>query len=509
MSIVRRPPGGNSQDINSTHERGRHGTIGDAHKKGEFGTVIACHSDKYTMKVRTERGRILESVPRMRAGLGDVSQLPPGTEVLVSYDYGPPIIMGAIVSPASSDTTAIPYSTTAVEGLGGQGANRDQLHTSSVQRQAHEPTDLMPGDMGWVGRDGNTIAVLEGGTNVIKSSPLAQIRTYGLNDLVEIFSRNFRHVTDMGEFTVLNNDGKINMRFRGASDQMSEAGPDEENWTIHFDLGSEGDLFNLEFTTPQGNTLFKLHVDAEGGAEIFAVNGITTASGTSNGGGSVEEHTGNKTVRVAGSQVCETSGDESKKIEGAKVTTVSGGYTVNAGSDVSHIAGRDVVTAAARNMEIVATGGEGDNALTLVAIGGNLATYVGGGTSLDSAYRLQTEAGDIELKSQQGGAIRLVTEQGSMLSKSKKAVISTSGNDSVVLGGDSLVSHVVKYEQLRQHLVQLYNALDTHRHLHTGTALAASMYPVVGLGGPPAQPIGAPLISSMVNFKSNIVGVSG
>ena len=71
----------------------------------------------------------------------------------------------------------------------------------------------------------------------------------------------------MGITQVTNEEGRTNMSFRGGSDQSTETGSDEEKWGIRFDLGAKGDVFNFELTTPLGQVLFRIHVDADGACE--------------------------------------------------------------------------------------------------------------------------------------------------------------------------------------------------------------------------------------------------
>jgi hypothetical protein len=445
----------------------------------------------------------LQGVGRVRTNPNEVAPLAPGTEVLVSYEYGAPLIMGVINVPASdhADTTA--FNVTDVEGFGGSGGINQTTRTGvGNYRGAREPRDVMPGDWAQVGTEGNTIATLNGGVNVIRSSTLAQIRTHLINDLVEIFSRNYRHITDMGEFSVFNDDGRINMRFRGATDQRSEAGPDEENWTIRFDMGAEGDILNFELTTPQGNTLFRFHVDAEGRCEIYGVNGVDIGSGARAGGSHTEEHTGNSQRTVEGNRVTTTMGDETRNIEGNNTTEVSSDYVINAGNDHRTQTLRDYAVGCGRNMNVAV-----QDTLTYDIEEGGWTIDIGSITSTNAGYTLKTFGGPIKMESQLGGDIELSSLLGHIKTQSQDIKVVTALPDSVILGGEALVSHVVKWEELVAYLTALHTALDLHIHTEPGTSVAAGVLPVTGVSGPPAVPIGAPLAGTFVNFRSLKVGV--
>lgn len=497
-------------DPNSPLNDTRHGTIGDQHIRGEHATVINYQADTYTATLRTSRGRVLTNVPRMRSNPGDIVALEQGTEVLLNYDYGFPFILGVLASPTGIPSDVARHSVTDVEGFGGQGLNKKTSDSGGNYRLASEPDDIMPGDRVVMGTEGNHLGILTGGVNVLKSSALSQIRTHLINDLVEIFSRNYRHITDMGEFTIQNNDGRINMRFRGGSDQRTEAGPDEEKWTIKFDLGSEGDLFNLELSTPTGQTLFKFHVNSDGQCEIYGVNGVSINSGAANGGTSSEESTGNKRHKISGNVTTEIGGDSVATIEGNATTTVLNDQVTSAGNDIRSQALRDHATSAGRNVYVAVQGNPLGDAMVYDISAGNWVVKIGSATSLNplSGFDMTTFSGNMAFNSTAGGNFKVTSLLGNLEATIKKAIISTNAiPDSVILGGNVLASHIVKFEQLEQHLLQLYNLLDNHIHLETGTSSAAGI-PVVGTSGPPVVPFAPLLQPQTITFKSLTTGVT-
>jgi hypothetical protein len=495
--------------MNAPNRGNRHGGVGDRFRRGEFATVISYQADTYTANVRTENGRPLTGVPRLRTSPGDVTALEPGTEVLITHEYGEPLILG-IVSIPGKTVSAARFSATDVQGFGGQGLNKSQTLTEGNYRQPAEPDDIAPGDWAHVGSDGNLVAVLGGGVNVLKSSALAQIRTHLINDLVEVISRNYRHVSDMGEFTIQNNDGRINMRFRGGTDQRSEAGPDEENWTVKFDLGSEGDMLNLELCTPLGQTLFKFHVNADGQCEIYGINGVSINSGSQSGTPSVEQSTGSKRREIGGDQTVVIQGDKRTTVGGNESTETSADHTVSAGNDLRNQALRDLALGCGRNMYVQATGDGLNDALTFDIEHGSWVVDIGGPTSLNplSGFSMKTFSGDMTFESTLGGNFKVTTLLGNLETSTLKTIINTNFMpDSVILGGNVLASHIVKYEQLEQHLRLLYQLLDTHIHIESGTSVAAGI-PVTGTSGPPVLPISPILSPTLLTFKSLTTGVS-
>lgn len=511
MSLPKQPHKATPSDHEAMSPAGgRHGGVGDRHRHGETATVISYQSDTYTATVRTNKGRILKGLPRLRSSPGDIAPLEQGTEVLINYDYGAPFILGVLASPAGRPTDVSKHSVTDVEGFGGQGLNKSDELTGGNYRLGSEPDDVMPGDWAQVGTDGNLLGVLAGGVNVIKSGALSQIRTHLINDLVEIISRNYRHITDMGEFTVQNNNGRINLRFRGASDQKTEAGPDEENWTIKFDLGSEGDLFNLELCTPKGQTLFRMHVDSDGKCELYGLNGVSINSGSQNGTTSSEETTGNKIRTVGGNHTVAIEGSDTCTVKNSVNTTVYNDLNTSAGNDVRTQALRDHAISAGRNMYVSVQGSLLGDAMVYDIVSGDWVVNIGSAISPNplSGFKMSTFSGDMQFESTAGGNYSISSLLGELKSTTRKATISTNMlPDSVVLGGGILASHLVKFEQLQAHLATLYSLLDTHIHVENGTAVAAGI-PVFGVSGPPVIPFTPILSPSVLTFKSITSGVS-
>jgi len=496
-----------SRDPNATTDGGRHGGVGGHARSGEYGTVISYNADTYTSTVHTRRGA-MTGVPRLRSTPGQISALEPGTEVLVSYEFGDPIILGIVTRLNNQASNTTPFSVADVGGFGGEGQNKDLLGTGGNYRLPSEPTSCMPGDWVQTCADGNMIGVLAGGMNVVRSGAFSQIRTHLLNDLVEIISRNYRHVTDMGEFTIKNNDGRINMSFRGGSDQKTEAGSDEENWSIKFDLGSEGDMLNLELCTPKGQTLFRFHVDADGQCEIYGINGVSINSGSAANGVSSEESTGNKAKKIQGSQTTVISGSDTLNVGGNAKTSVTGDYAVNAGNDLSSNAVRDYGISAGRGLFVAVQGSTLGDAVVFDIDSGDWVVDIGGPTSLNptSGYKMTTWAGNMEFLSMAAGNFEVTSLLGQLKARTLKTILSTNNlPDSVVLGGDSITGHIVKFEQLQAHLLHLYGLLDLHTHPITGTA---GPFPVVGNALPPLVPFTPQLSAEIINMRSVTSGVA-
>lgn len=481
------------QDPNADHVgHSRHGGIGAGMQHAELGTVVSVDSQRMAYTVRTMRGRALPGIGRIRYSPSDLSLLPVGTTVVVRFDLGQPLIDGVIDVPAEpAGSPGIPTT-----GVAGYGTQTTDFQTGSFRGPA-EPSDLMPGDNIMGNLQGARVGVLEGGVGILRGSAAAQIRAYLLDDLVEIISRNFRHITDMGVSEIRNRDGRINMSFRGASDQTNEAGADEQNWTIKMDLGAEGDMFNFELCTPQGQTLFRFHVDSNGRCEIFGADGVVTQSGNRNGEAHITEQGGDSQDIVHGNRTVTTDGTVTEETQGTHTHTVDGAHTVAVGSDYSLGAVRDAGVSAGRGLTLTGAGDKlGGVAVNMMAPGGNFETTVGQLTFPTPKYSLTTYKGNIEFKSQLGGNFEVTSLLGDLKTNTKKVLMNTLTPDSVILGGNALVSHVVKYEQFKVLIDTIAKLFDTHVH-PTPT----------GPSGAPVVPMSSVIASLILLCKSLRVGV--
>lgn len=505
MTLIVSPKPSGSEDPNDKVNR-----------KGVFGTVVAFDADTYAAIVRTERGNLLHGVPCLRPNPGEMAPLPTGTEVAISYEYGAPVITGCISLPSSKNDTTPSYSITDANGFGGLGLNQAEYPQGNF-RKPGEPRDLIPGDWAATGPDGNGFARLGGGTSIMKSGPLSQIRTHSINDLVEIFSRNFRHITDMGESTITNNGGQINWSFRGGVTQRTETGPDEEKWTIRADLGAIGDIFNFELTTPGGQTLFKFHVDASGHCEIFGINGVNVSSGNRYAGAHTEEHNGDSSKTVGGNQTSNIAGDAEHTYGNKLKETVGGDLETTIGNDCRIATMRDVAIAAGRSLRLNAIGPlppiPGQTTAAIDVTTGDMAITVGTPTSIPKTNNLKTTvySSDITVEvSPLGvpGNITTNTILGMITDNSLRRVINTNSlPESIVLGGPAIISHLVKWEELQLYINQLHTALSTHVHAITSTATAGP-FPVNGLTAVPVPGILEAPLPSFVLCRSAVAGVT-
>jgi hypothetical protein len=316
-------------------------------KKPARGIIIGVNSQDHSYQVQESRATRPFTAGRLLQDTGDATLLPVGTHVALTHDYDLPLIIGVIPFTAGRGTlpppTATPSDETAEPAVAG---------SAGVYRLPHMPTNLLPGDKTIIGPDGNMIGALSGGLNTMKSG-FAEVRTHQVKDLVEVICRNFRQISGMGISEIKSEDGRTNWSFRGGAHQATEAGADQENWSIRIDLGAEGDLFRFELTQPDGTTLFHFGIDGEGHFAVYAADGIDQNSGRNWD----ESSLGNHSVTVGGNETKLINGQQQDTVNGTRKGTVSSSETRVVGNDLTETVVRHRTDSVGGNVLETVTGG--------------------------------------------------------------------------------------------------------------------------------------------------------
>jgi hypothetical protein len=232
---------------------------------------------------------------------------------------------------------------TDTEGHGGQDPTL-RRNLGATARSGTEPADLIPGDAALTSPDGASTGVLHGRTAYLRGSALAKIEAFGSADQVNITAGQLRTITSVGESSYVNDGGRTSFRWRGGSDQLTETGHDAERYTLRLDAGATGDVFKLEVTTPEGQPVFRLHVDPEGRGELFFAGGLTQDVGRERG----QTHP----LRYHGSLDVQIEGDATRRVSGQVAETLDAGRRTELGDDDVTFVGRDHVLHANRNARL-------------------------------------------------------------------------------------------------------------------------------------------------------------
>ena len=429
----------------------------------ETATVLDYFPNLHAYTVKGSISGILDHIPRLLQDPGETVILPRGTVVAVHDELGYPVIASVLSSAVLSGVSLNPTKLTEVPNIGGD----DPVYAADKGAgycPPDAPTDTLSGD--WVRRspDGNLLGVLAGGLNVLQSAPMAQIRTHALGELVEILSTNYKHITSMGDFRIQNKEGKTSLIWRAGSDQSDETGANRGHWSIRLDVGATGDLFTFEVTTPEGQSLCRVHMSADGKLELLGVAGIDLTSG--NRGPMREDIAGDHDSEVFGNQTENVKGSVGEYVGGTRDTSISKDDGLTVGNNLRETIAGD------RN----------------VYVGGKIRQAVQGGAT-PSLYEYIDGPVEVSAPSQ-----TYVSSTGGANFVGLYNVICTQ-DDGVKLGADAVVTpstdgsghsiknlmaryHAMKYEPWYTVMSALLDWLDQHQHLTamgpTGPALSAA-----------------------------------
>ncbi len=111
--------------------------------------------------------------------------------------------------------------------------------------------DLIGGDWGYRGIDGNHISILRGGVSVLSASPLCGWYMFAEDDHARLVSRNFEMFSDFGVIQATNTNGRARLAIKGASGLNEKTSAREENYEFELELGDcknvQADTFNMTF----------------------------------------------------------------------------------------------------------------------------------------------------------------------------------------------------------------------------------------------------------------------
>lgn len=467
----------------------------------EVCTVVNYSPQAQTYTVATGSGALLLDVRRLVNDPGEIGVLPRSTEVVVHRELGFFVIAAVLKSAATNAVEVNPDRISEVRGVGGEDGVYSQTSGGANARAPNEPIDLLSDDWVRKSKHNNKIGVLSGGTNIMSSSPMAQIRTHGINDMVEVFANIYRHISSFGNLEIVNNGGKTSLTWRGGADQKTENGPNEENWTIRLDAGAEGDLFRLSVTTPHNNTLSEIHMSADGRLSLTGVAGIDISSGTR--GTAREDVAENKEVSVLGNMETTVGGTVSETFKAARTTLVAGTNTVSAGNDLHEVVGHDRLTYVNNKLITTVEGGgavpppaPGNVAILWDAVNGGIESVTGkkGVPTAKQSQQFVNYAGDFNVAVPVTGKVQILS----------------AGPDSVILGADGSATdqgsfqghtfnvtpsmhHVCMWEEFERVINAIMTWADSHTHLSamgpTGPAMAAPTGPMTASVKPTVLPV--------------------
>ena len=458
----------------------------------ERGTVISSDSARATYRVHLNSGRTMV-MSRIKAHPGDNIMLPNGTPVVVMHDLGLPYIFGVLPfeTPAPDLDTENPMTVTDTAGFGGS----DPLlsgNLGSNARGTNEPRDLMPGDFVGMGPDGSSVAALGGQVAQLRGSPLAKVQAFGADDLIQIVSGVFRHISWMGESKITNDGGKTSYTWRGGSDQLTETGPDEQRYTIHLDVGATGNMIDLRVTNREGQSLFRFHVDPTGKVQLFASGGFNQFSGDGDGTINPVRFQGTLRQLVTRNHEVDIGGNQNIEVGGSNSERTSVNKEIIAGQDLSVSCNRNASYTADTERHVVSNG------FSLLS-SGDVTVEV-----RDQKIHSVKTTNGLAITETQGGQFQVLTGGGAITLDHGDGglTLMNGGSDSIALGSFA-DAHVARWEELNLVLTAMNIQLNQMRVL-----LASHVHPVTlvptpsALPAPTLAPIAAPIPFDISAAKS-------
>lgn len=463
-----------------------------------------------TYSVAAGSGALLSDVPRMVSDPGEISVLPRGTEVVVHYELnGRPVIFGVLKSAVTNAVEVNPARISEVRGIGGEdGVYAQEGPASSSSRPPNDPVDVIADDWIRKGKHNNFVGVLAGGTNILSSSPMAQIRTHGVNDMVEVFANVYRHISALGNLEIVNDGGKTSLTWRAGADQATENGANAENWTLRLDAGAAGDLFRLSVTTPNNNTLCEVHMSADGRLSLTGIAGIDISSGTN--GTAREDVAEHKEVSVLGDMSTSVKGDVTEVFDAGKVTQVANNDEVSAGNDLKETIGHDRSTHIGNKLITTVEGGgsapppsPGNVAILWDAVNGGIESVTGnkGVPTAKQAQSFVNYAGDFNFATPSGAKFNLLSaDPDSVILAGDGAAVSTPTGHTFTVTPPQ--HHVCMWEEFEKVINAIMDWADSHTHL-------SAMGPTSPAQASATGPMTAKVKSTIQPVKSTRVMVGG
>lgn len=371
----------------------------------QLGVVVEYNSSTHTSTVRTHAGQPLRDVPQMKPTGNGYDHLETGTNVVVSWDLGFPMIVGCIDFVGPTQAAITPPSLTGVEGYGDADPTQPTTGGNSYKPPL-APIDMSPGDWAQVGAHGNHVAVMGGGMTLL-GSPTAQVRSFGMSGVLQHVARRMESITDFGVSRVQNEEGRTSFVLRAGSTQATETGMDEQNWTIRMDLGATGDILDFVIAEPKGRVLFRLHAGADGRVQLYGDGGVDVSSGAAGTGETRHDVAGNRHTDIGGDdqssvhgvKITSIDGDRTTEIGGADVRTIGGDRVrITVGNAASSVGGDDTsVVTGARTAKVGASGALDVGGKASAAIGGGLDVNVTGDAKVKASGRATLDGSKVLL----------------------------------------------------------------------------------------------------------------
>lgn len=157
-------------------------------------------------------------------------------------------------------------------------------HTKAWERKflmsarTNRPHDALPGDKFWKTREGSFLGILRGGVILAKVGEFCQIMLNRIDGICRVVSRNVQLFTDWGRIDILNDKNNTNMALKIGANYTNNK---QEDFTVHLDVGSTGNLVHLRVTDVEGTQMARAQIFPNGRVELDSVHSIYVTRGGS------------------------------------------------------------------------------------------------------------------------------------------------------------------------------------------------------------------------------------
>jgi len=356
----------------------------------------------------------LPNLERDVEGSGGEFKIPRrGTPVILRLGVGWPSISQVLSISADQESIGRPSFPIDPSGSSGAGLFSNDDGPTFLGRL---PRDLHFGDKGWIGNQGQKLAILDGGIVVMEASPMARVEVNQDEDTVLLAGRNTRLITGFGNIEFRDRGGKSSFVLEGGTDQITQTGNGKDNWSIRAEMGGEAEgLINFQTRNLQGQRMSSLTMDADGSEQRYNAGNTSVAV---EGSHEWSIRQGRKTYVQQGNDYLEVQGAREERIYGNHTSEVFDTRFSRVGGDRRDTVMRDWSLAAMRNMKINVSGdalmsNPLTNALDVVVTNGNAMFDVGNPIAGDTAkalsgFKVNTHGlGNVELLANELGMLFL------------------------------------------------------------------------------------------------------
>ena len=306
------------------------------------GTVTEVDPTRGFCKVKTLRGQNLDQVQWGQPSggssrAGDRVTPVMGDRVVVMHSLGYPLIILWLprtqttdnAFPVHIDTGELPVDT---GNFSPEGIN--------AINDTNKPGDLAVGDRVIASSGGGLLAVLRGGSLLLRSSRLAEIFISKWDDVVRIVSRNFEHFTDVSSDIVKNIKGRV-YRYTGYAATSSAAKIENYGYNLYYGDVALAQAVKTNYQNYSGSPasssiIFREEVPA--GSMYRIVDGVSGAVTQVVGTTKIYQDNTKVTVDFGGNHIATWDGSQIKlDYEGQQTVTINASAI-----DLKHNSGAEV-----------------------------------------------------------------------------------------------------------------------------------------------------------------------